>query len=223
MRSKCISMLKLIPIVEGDGEVDAVPVLLRKILDEADRWDVVIGQPKNAHGVGNLGKEEDVERFVRYASSEPDCSAVIVIRDNEDACAMFLARTIASYIRKLGLPIPVAVVCATKEYEAWFLASLESIAGEAIGRFGLPAELEYAGDVEGIRGVKGWLTRHMPEGRAYKETEDQAPMTARIDLDLAKGRSRSFCRLIKAVDELLTAVDIKSAVVTPASGMDDER
>jgi len=48
---------KIIPIVEGDGEVTAVPALLRKILVQATRYDIQIARPKNANGRGNLLKE----------------------------------------------------------------------------------------------------------------------------------------------------------------------
>lgn len=33
------------PIVEGYGEVEAVPILLRRFIEEANAWDIVIGRP----------------------------------------------------------------------------------------------------------------------------------------------------------------------------------
>ena len=60
-------MPKLVPIIEGDGEVTALPALLRRLLEvELDahpqslRWG--IAKPKNAFGCGGLtgdkGKDE---------------------------------------------------------------------------------------------------------------------------------------------------------------------
>ena len=47
-------MPKIVPIVEGDGEEKAVPVLLYKILHAMERWDIQIAYPKNAHSCNNL-------------------------------------------------------------------------------------------------------------------------------------------------------------------------
>lgn len=209
-------MHKIVPIVEGDGEVEAVPVLLRRILARAGRWDVQVARPKNAHGVGNLATAEGIEKFIRYAVIHPECSAVLVMRDNDNGCAMRLARSLAGYARRAAPRVPVAVVCPTREYEAWFLASLETIAGSPLEeRRGLSETARYNGDVERPRDVKRWLTRHMPEGRAYKETEDQASMSALLDIDLAMRRSRSFRRLVRAVEDLLSGIDTGQSGVTP--------
>jgi len=71
----------------------------------------------------------------------------------------------------------------------------------------LPAELDYAGDVEARRGAKERLTQQMPPGKAYRETFHQARLTRLIDLDLASQASRSFRRLCRAVDQLVAAVE----------------
>ena len=58
---------------------------------------------------------------------------------------------------------------ARREYEAWFLAAADSIAG----RQGLPGDIAAPNEAESIRDANGWLTSRMPPGRAYKETRDQ--------------------------------------------------
>jgi hypothetical protein len=40
----------------------------------------------------------------------------------------------------------------------------------------------FHGDVEAIRGVKEWLSRHFASGKAYKPTLDQLPMAQMVDL-----------------------------------------
>jgi hypothetical protein len=203
---------KIVPIVEGPGDVSAVPVLLRRLLFEIKaRYEFEISRPKNANGRENLTKPSGLERFLQYAAIEK-CSAAIVILDTDSDCAKELAFDLAERTVSLNYPFPVAIVCATREYEAWFLASLETIAGHS----DLPPNLRYEQPVETKRDVKGWLTNQMPPGRAYKETQDQVSLTNLIDFDLAYQRSRSFQRLIHAIDQLIEAVDEeKKNIVTP--------
>jgi hypothetical protein len=192
-------MPTLIPIVEGAGDMEAVPLLLRRILTARERWDWTVGQAKKAGGIGSFRKR--AEEFLRYAARESGCGGILILLDLDDGCASDEAHTLAGLARSLDLAVPVAVVLACREYEAWFLASLPALAGHD----DLPAGLVYSGPVEGPRGVKEWLTSQLPPGRAYKETIHQARFTARLDFDLARQHSRSFQRLWHAVDQVLEA------------------
>lgn len=79
-------MPKLVPIVEGDGEVEALPLLLRHLFSEVyQTYDFEIAKPKNAHGCGSLTTFNGIERFVEYALIEPDCDVVLVLIDNDAA------------------------------------------------------------------------------------------------------------------------------------------
>ena len=206
----------LIPVVEGDGEVEAVPLLLRRLQNEYRRWDLQIARPKNAHGRDNLLRPGGLERFLRYAWLEPDCIAVLILLDAHEDCPKEIAPQLAARARALNPPCPVAIVLAKCEYEAWFLASLETIAGHDLkGRVGLPAEVCFEGDVEAVQGAKEWISQKMPSGRISKETFDQAPMSNLIDLALVRGRSRSFRRLEHAFQEIMEAVDRGQKGVTP--------
>jgi hypothetical protein len=208
----------IVPIVEGDGEIEAVPLLLRKLLIEQQCWTVDIALLKNAHGCGNLTTEGGLEKFVELAFRTPGCDGVLVLMDADEAedCPATIAREFADRIAAYGARKPVSVVLARREYEAWFLASLGSIAGHPIrGRLGLPAQLVAPPDPEAIQGAKGWITRHLPNGRVYKETEDQAPMTHLLDTALTRQRSRSFRRFCAAVAELTSAITTGACTVTP--------
>jgi hypothetical protein len=102
------------------------------------------------------------------------------------------------------------------EYEAWFLASLETITGKTLQeRPGLLAKAQYSGDAETRRGVKEWLSTQYPEGFVYSERLDQAAMTRLIDTTLARERSRSFRRMCHAIEQILDAIDNNKIVVTP--------
>ena len=106
-------------------------------------------------------------------------------------------------IRSLNLAPPVAVVFAYREYEAWFLATLSSIAGH----YDLPSDVVYEGDVEAKRNVKGWFKSQMRQGIGYNPVIHQKKFTSLIDLEVAYEQSRSFRRLYDAIVELLDAFD----------------
>jgi len=201
---------KVVPIVEGDGEVSAVPALLRKVLWQGMRYDIQIARPKNANGRSNLTKAGGLERFVRYAWKEPDCGAILVLVDAESDCPLDIARDFSSRILAMGVLFPVVIVIANYMYEAWFLASLSTIAGH----LDLPSGLEPPENPEAIRDPKAWIQRQFPPGRAYKETQDQEAMTHLLDLNVARC-ARSFQRLLHAIDEALEGIDAGTKNVTP--------
>lgn len=210
-------MPKIVPIVEGDGEIGAVPILLARILNDLQRWDVHVATPKNAHGRTNLTKPGGIERFTRYALMEPQCAAISIIVDSEGACPRDLALELGSRVATIAPNRPVAIICAHRMYEAWFLASMETIAGRDLdGQPGVVDGSHAPADAESVANPKAWITSHMPTGRSYKETEDQAPLTRLMNMDLARHGSRSFRRMWHAVEELVDAIDGMSVRITPA-------
>jgi hypothetical protein len=223
-------MPKLIPIVEGDGEVEALPLLLRRLFYEIYQvYDFEVAKPKNAHGCGSLTKSDGVERFVSYALLEPDCEAVLVLIDNdavvgleqgelEEDCAPAFAQYLARRIQALHPGKPVVVVVARWEYEAWFLASLETV-GQ---RIGLPAGTVYEGDVEAERSAKGWIDNRLSPEQKYSETRDQVAMTAGLDLERVDRRSRSFRRLKHALEQLIDAYLRGEVIITPLQNGNNE-
>lgn len=207
-------MRRIVPIIEGDGEVQAVPKLLSRLLKHkglSGSW--YIG---NTIRVGSISKlKKDLRRFLELATLERDCGAIVILLDLDDGCPRTESIALATEITKLNLPQPVAIILAHREYETWFLASIDTIAGN----HDLLANLTYHGDVERRRGAKEWLSSHMnqvPKPRRYRETFHQLEFTKLIDFDLAQQRSRSFRRLCHAIDELVVLADHeKAGFVTP--------
>jgi hypothetical protein len=112
---------------------------------------------------------------------------VIVDCDWADGCPaedgpMLLKRSVAA-----RGDLPIAVVLAKREFEAWFLAAAESLRGKN----GLPTNLESPADPEDVRGAKEWLSNRMPPGRSYAETTDQPAFTETFDMNAAR-HSNSF-------------------------------
>ncbi len=204
----------IVSIVEGDGELDALPELLRRILwERLCRFDIAARKPKVANGKPDLVKR--FERFLEYARLER-CDAILVLVDADEECPFQKAPNLAARAAALNLDVPVAIVYAKSEYETWFICSLSEYTGAPIReRLGIPESVNAPQNVENIRAAKGWLEQHMPYDRGYKETEDQAPLTHHIALDITHNMSRSFRRLCHAVDELVYAIDHGSQIVTP--------
>lgn len=210
-------MPKIVPIVEGHGETTAVPVLIRKLLDEMGRYDVQVATPKNANGRSKITVTGGLEKFLSHAWNERDCGAVLILMDTEEGCALEVVRPLVERTKAIGVRFPVVIVAANRMYENWFLASLETIRGQPLeGRLGLPEDTPIPQDAEAENG-KGYINNFLPDGRTYKGTLDQEAMTRLLDTTKAEQNSRSFKRLRHAVKEAVEAMDTgKRDRVTPA-------
>ena len=201
------------PVVEGDGDASALPGLLIRIIQEKyHRYDAIVaqGRTKVVKANGRPKLEGNLERFLAHAQNKPQCGAILVLVDADRDCPVSLARKLTKRCAQIDLNCPVQIVCANREYESWFLASLNTIRG----RHGLPMNAVLSGDAEAVLNPKQWLTDHMPSGQAYKETTHQASFSRLIDLDLACRNSRSFRRLCHALEQLLSTINTHSAQPT---------
>lgn len=192
-------------IFTGHGELEALPILLRRIAGEIDPG-------LNVHIVRRIRAQEDrlrkpgeLERCVSLAGNHlGGDGAVLVVMDADwpEACPAkdgpdFLKRAQAE-----RSDVPIAVVLAKCEFEAWFLAAAESIAG--VG--GLSDALIPPDDPESIRGAKEWLSQHMPSSKCYKEVIDQPAMAAKFDMVAAAQASPSFAKFRRDAERLLRTI-----------------
>ncbi len=191
--------MTIYPIVEGHGEVNAVPVLLRRLLhDHAQCFGVAVGTPVR-RTQAQFRREADVHTAVRLALAQPRCGAVLLLFDGEDDCPVNLAVTVRSWARAAAGAIPCEVVIAYREYETWFLAAVESLRGQCR----IANDASAPADPESKRNAKGALEAFMPGGASYAETIHQQKLSAIFDMSLAHRRNRSFRKLTKAVGDLL--------------------
>ena len=195
-------MPTIVPVVEGAGDVAALPELLGRILRERfNRPDVIVAQGKsgvvNANGRQNL--ESKLENFLQHAQNKPQCDAILVLLDADDDCPVALAQGLLERCERMGLNRPVQIVCAHRCYESWFLASLDTIKGQR----GISDTAVLPQAAEDVSNPKQWLTDQMPTGQAYKETIHQASLSRSIDIGEAHKISRSFRRLCHALEQLL--------------------
>lgn len=193
----------VVPVVEGHGEVQAVPILLRRIGQRIDRERFIdVRQPIRGHR-SKLTRVAEAERFLELAVQKlgQEQGAVLVLIDADDDCAATLGPELVQVCKRLRPGLAVSVVLAVTEFEAWFLAA----AGSLRGWRGLPDDLEPPEDPEAFRDAKGWIQSRRVDGLAYGETTDQPALTAVFDLDDARAVSASFDKLWRDVERLMAA------------------
>lgn len=179
-------------IVEGDGEVAALPVLLRRIggwlSPEAS---IQLPQPIRVRRDRFLHRDEEFRRHLLLAAAKcGDDGWILVLFDADDDCPADLGRGVLQRAKECVPHRRISVVLANREYEAWFLAAADSLHGKRGFTFDNPEEF----DPEIPRDAKGWLAQRM-EGGAYREATDQAAFSAVMDLHQAHENSRSFRKL----------------------------
>ena len=183
-------MQRIITIVEGSGEVAALPILVRRIADAALPGAAPqVPRPIRVRRDQFL-KENELERYVDLAArqSGPD-GGVLIVLDADDDCPPERATEILRRATKTRSDRRIQVVLPRREYEAWFVATAESIAGHR----GLRSDMTAPAHPES----------HMPPGRAYKETRDQPALTYIFDLDQARRGAPSFDKMWRTVVQLL--------------------
>ena len=192
--------MKIYSIVEGHGEVKALPVLLRRLLhDHALCYGIQPGEPVRRKDF-EFRREATVQKAVRLALMQPDCAAVLLVFDGEDDCPAELGAQVRAWAQAEAGDTPCEVVVAYREYETWFLAALESLRGQCR----IAGNAESSADPEASRDAKGALESFMPRGSSYSPTIHQQRLSATFDLSLAHRRNRSFRKLTKAVGDMLT-------------------
>lgn len=204
--------MKIQPIVEGYGEVKALPILLRRLVEEAEVWMVGIGRPIRRPR-NQLVRESELKKAVRLALLQSECSGVLVLFDGDSDCPAELGPAVQEWAAAEAGDVPCEVVIAHREYEAWFLASIESIRGHRRIR----ADAQSHPVPEQPRGAKEQLEARMEVGATYLETTDQPALSASFSLMSAHRRSRSFRKLAGSFGRLVSSMGQEIGEWPPAS------
>lgn len=192
-------MRRIATIVEGHGEVEAVPILLRRLAERlSPGFNVDVPRPIRI-GRYKILKAGELERAVGLAARRAGTDGcILILLDAEDDCPAKLGPELLQRARGEWADYNIRVVLAKAEYEAWFLASGDSIAGKR----GIAESAAPPSEPESIRDAKGWLSAHMPSDQPYRPTLHQPALTAIFDLDSAR-KAPSFDKLWRGVDSLL--------------------
>lgn len=204
---------KIIPIVEGHGEEKAVPCLLQRWLEHRKfhKYFEIPDLAINAKSCGRLKAAYDnvrhigIEHYIIAAlRNKPD--AILVVLDADEECLNRgqrngLGPELLARAKAVAPNVPLAVVVANREYEAWFLASLTSI--RAAGLLPNNTWLQVQGNLnpELPRDCKGLIAKLM--GCRYEETVHQLKLTKGLTFSpRTKYRSPSYGKLLRDLERI---------------------
>ena len=202
-------------IVEGHGDVDSVPSLIRKISHHQHIFDLSPVSPSIRGGA--LGKFRNVEqlgRYVRLAALRAEADSILIAVDCDDDCAKVEVAAMTAMLWPLAdeLKKKIGVCFFVREFECLYLHCLEEIAARYLDlNIQLPCLVSPA-DIESVRDAKGLLSRHITSG-SYKETRDQSQFVHALNVDKLIAQSRTTQHIVNCVKFFN---DGASALVYPA-------
>jgi hypothetical protein len=112
-------------IVEGHGECFAVPILLRRLVDERCPGTFVRPDGPIRKKRQQLVKPGELERAVELAGRQTQPGdAILVLLDADEDCSAELGPALMARACKARSDRHVIVVLAKPEFEAWFAAGI---------------------------------------------------------------------------------------------------
>ena len=186
-------------IVEGHGEVESVPILIRRVVANLYS-ELVIVLPRPIRISRNKILEVgELEKWIEVVSLRiGEQGAIFVILDSDNDCPAQLGPALLHRASQVDTGLPIAVVLAKHEFEAWFLAAAASLRGKR----GLRSDIDPPNDSEAIRGAKEWLHDRMQNGKTYRSKRDQPALTALFDIEQAR-QADSFDKCYRDIVRLL--------------------
>jgi hypothetical protein len=191
---------KIACVVEGHGDSEALPVVIRRIAASLNpachvQSTAVIRTPKS-----KLLKSGELERAVELAARRLlGFGGIFVVLDCDDDCPMLRGPELLARATNARNDLPIAVVLAKREFESWYIAAAESLAGLA----GFRPDMQSPFAPEDIRGAKEWLSEMMETGRTYSATVDQPRLANLFSIELAM-RAPSFAKLHRDVGRVMS-------------------
>lgn len=183
-------MKSIVSIVEGHGEVDALPKLIHRIASNARLQSPIVHPPFRVKADLFLRFTEEFERIIIFQTNKAriENAVLIILLDCDDGCVAEVGPRIRAEVERICSDVSFLVCLAFREFESWFIYSAESLAESGLLLPGtVPPE-----DPDAIGDAKGWISKHMDE--KYRETSHQMEFSARIDVQAAS-QSSSFKRL----------------------------
>lgn len=194
-------MDKILVIVEGDGDVTATPILVRRILAERfEIFDCAI-EIHRRRDISHLRSNNWVnfKRYLQVAYKE-NCPILWTL-DLDDDCPWTISNEMSQIVVNEGVAQPLAFSMWEKEYEAMFIYDFPTIR-DALG-IERNKEVIIPDAPNQIRGAKGWLDRQLPKNEKYKETYHQQNLTAQIDIQHLDHVYRAFQHFISSITWLI--------------------
>jgi hypothetical protein len=193
-----VRSLRVAPIVEGHGEVQAIRVLLQRVGIELLGGAHVDVLPPLRRPRSKLVSGSELERAVELmaaklsvARPKLEVNLLLLMVDSDDDAPCLLAPRLLGQMRRSG--VNASCVLPSPEYETWFVGAAESLTQHLTlgGHISTDPERERLG--------KGWIAQRFKRAK-YSETVDQPAMTAHMDLHLCRSRCPSFDKLCRDLE-----------------------
>src|SRR5689334_17817946 len=117
-------------VIEGFGEVDAVPLLIRRICNQLLESYTVKTVPPIRIPRSKIIRQGELERAVRLAKINNSGGPVLVLFDADGDCPAELGPRLKSWARAITRSDDVSIVIAMHEFEVWLLAAAHSLSGK---------------------------------------------------------------------------------------------
>ncbi len=188
---------RLVCVVEGKGEVEAIPNLCSRILLELGVHDWFVDPAPIRQSRGHLvdarvrspmrpAKDGTFDHAVQVALRRR-ADAVLVVCDSDDDCPAIWG---PSALQKLTTICRGAAVMAQREYESWLL-------------HGVPLARDLEPDlIDNRRDAKKLLRESYPR---YLPSTHQLALTRELDIRRCWARSDSFDKLVRSIASLTGA------------------
>lgn len=194
------STIHIVPIVEGHGEVEALPILIRRIAMELGAV-VEVGRPIRCHK-GRMKSESALFQVLGLARQKMKMpGGIIILKDADDECPAQSGPALLEMAKGIAKDMNISVVIAKHEYESWLVASLESLAGIR----GIPEGVSGEDNPEDICGAKERLSEVMTGNRRYSPRIDQSELTRQFDMQRARHKCPSFDKFWREIERLMKA------------------
>jgi len=197
-----MSNRSLAVLLEGDGDYDAVPLLIRKIANFKGYHDLRLGaKPIKVGDAHAIQRSEKFLRLFEYAISRSDIDCVLIAADCEDFCPVQAVQSVYSRVSSIidRFKKPVGVTFFHREYETMFLVNARHIADRCTSINLLPEKIPSDARLLEVRNAKG-LLRSITTTNTYKETRDQARLTAAMEVQDCATEYRPLMHLMNLID-----------------------
>ena len=198
-----MSRLQVAPIVEGQGEVNSLRILLHRIWTELLGGEYIkvhppIRQNRSTLASGGRIQTSAVERIVQIADSKikvdsnimGDPALILILLDADHDCPARLGPRLLESAKSALPHRDIACVLINVEYETWFVAAAESLSEYLNLKDGKLPE-----HPEKTRQGKAWVKNRFRGD--YKEASHQPALTRAMNLENCRQRSPSFDKLCR--------------------------